>query len=654
MRARTINSLVVAAALAAGLVATAGEKWEPIPAAELALKDDPLRPGAAAVVLYREVFTDHVKSSETHHVRIKVLTPEGKKYADIEIPFWKGRLDLKDLEARVIQPDGRAVPFTGNVYEKTVARARGVKLLAKTFTLPDVGVGSILELKYRLEWGEYELLAPDWEIQGELSLRRGRFTVRPYAGPFVGPASSLQWGYRLPPGKSLVPQGTDHVLEVENIPAFEREEFTLPEGMLKVRVRFYYAPMDALHPELFWNKAGKRRYEETEKFLKKRKPVRQELARLVRSGDDAKTKLRKLYARAQQLAQQSYKRRQWERARGTEDKLKANKNVEEFLKRGYGSGLEVNRYLVALARAAGFEADVVWLSTRSEEIFNRKMLIEGQLNAHVVWAKAGAQEYYLDPATRWCPFGLLPWDHTGVEGIRPTKNGAIFIQTPEPVSTKSVVERRATLRLNEDGSVEGRVVVGYEGHRAIGWRFEAEDEDEEARRRMLEQDLKNWLPDTASVQLEEAGPWEESGAPLRAVFEVKLPEFAAAIGQRLLLPIGIFQTEGRQAFGHGRRAHGVYFRTPWQELDDITIELPKGYRVEGLPAARTTPTNFGRYEIRSESDGERLRVRRRFVMDRIFFSLNNYPQLQEFYNRVRAGDELQAVLQSTSLAERPR
>jgi len=35
--------------------------------------------------------------------------------------------------------------FDGKVYEQTIVKAKGVKFLAKTITLPDVQVGSIIE-----------------------------------------------------------------------------------------------------------------------------------------------------------------------------------------------------------------------------------------------------------------------------------------------------------------------------------------------------------------------------------------------------------------------------------------------------------------------------------------------------------------------------
>jgi hypothetical protein len=76
------------------------------------------------------------------------LSEEGRKYADIEIPFFKGAGGVRKIQARTIRPDGSVINFDGKIYEKTIVKAKGVKYLAKTFTLPEVQVGSIIEYRY--------------------------------------------------------------------------------------------------------------------------------------------------------------------------------------------------------------------------------------------------------------------------------------------------------------------------------------------------------------------------------------------------------------------------------------------------------------------------------------------------------------------------
>ncbi len=129
-------------------VCWSADDWLPISTEELKMMSEPKAPGAPAVFLYRQVERDDLASHENLYYRIKILTEEGRKYADVEIPFLKysgsSTGNIKNIQARTIHPDGRIVTFDGQIYEKITVKARGFKLLVKTFTLPDVQPGSII------------------------------------------------------------------------------------------------------------------------------------------------------------------------------------------------------------------------------------------------------------------------------------------------------------------------------------------------------------------------------------------------------------------------------------------------------------------------------------------------------------------------------
>jgi hypothetical protein len=100
----------------------------------------PEAPGAPAVYLYRQVDRDDNTHTphEYNYARIKILTEEGRKYADVEIPFFKEEGNIHNIKARTVRPDGSIVNFEGKAFDKTIVKAKGLKFLAKTFTLPDV------------------------------------------------------------------------------------------------------------------------------------------------------------------------------------------------------------------------------------------------------------------------------------------------------------------------------------------------------------------------------------------------------------------------------------------------------------------------------------------------------------------------------------
>ena len=121
------------------------------------MTSEPKAPGAPAIILFRQVDRDDNQSGthEDDYVRVKILTEEGRKYADVQIPYWKGNLKITKFHARTIKPDGSIVNFEGKPFEKTIVKAHGVKLLAKTFAMPEAGVGSILEYSYRIEFDSF-------------------------------------------------------------------------------------------------------------------------------------------------------------------------------------------------------------------------------------------------------------------------------------------------------------------------------------------------------------------------------------------------------------------------------------------------------------------------------------------------------------------
>jgi uncharacterized protein DUF3857 len=126
--------------------AKAGIGFQPVSPDELKLTSEPQAPGAPAIILYRQVDRDdngHT-SHEDNYVRIKILTEEGRKYANVEIPFLKGSQSIVNVKARTIMADGSTADFGGQVFEKYLVKGKGIKYLAKTFTLPDVQVGSII------------------------------------------------------------------------------------------------------------------------------------------------------------------------------------------------------------------------------------------------------------------------------------------------------------------------------------------------------------------------------------------------------------------------------------------------------------------------------------------------------------------------------
>lgn len=632
-----------------GLTAGAAKKgeWLPITDEERRFTEVPGNPGAPAVLLYRENYSDDVDSFDRHYFRIKILTDEGRKYGDVEILYWKALFKVEDIQARTIRPDGTVVPFNGKVFDKVLIKHKGLKIQAKTFTLPEVEVGSIIEYRYTLSpWP----LNTHWTIQHELFTRRARFFFRPY----LQSSYNIRWVSYLSRGRpgpvSNEKEGTVE-LAVQNLPAFHKEEFMPPEKMLQERVAFYYTREWDETPDAFWKREGKEWHDVAEKFIGKRKGIEQAVAAIVDPADPPETKLRKLYARVQQIRNLSYEEEKTEKEEKRE-KLKDSNNVEDVWKRGYGWRDEITRLFVALARAAGFQAASARVSQRDEYFFMRDLLDWRQLNNEVAIVRLGDRDRFFDPATPFCPFGLLRGYRAGVQGLRLDPQGGVFIKTPDPTPDQAFISRRAELTLDDEGSLNGSLEVAFHGQEALDRRLNAVDEDEAGRRSDLEDYIRNALPSGAEVTLEEVKGWDQTEEPLVARFRLAIHGLGVSTGRRLLLPLGVFHTNKGNPFEVQTRKHDVYFDYPYQQEDEITIQLPSGLRVETLPQPSRASSGVGDFELVSENDGGSLRIHRRMRLNRYYFSVSQYSELRNFYSAMRTGDGEQAVLQISEVGQR--
>ena len=618
------------------------------------MTSEPLAPGAPAIILYRQVDRDdNVKTPhEDHYLRIKILTEEGRTNANVEIPFSKESEDVGHVHARTIRPDGSIVEFDGKVFEKTLAKrrfqGRQQKYLAKTFTLPDVQVGSIIEYYYTFDFHEYELFSSRWILSNELFTREARFSLKPFFGGGAYQTFNLRWSWNHLPDGTAPPKGeADKIirLEASNIPPFPEEDFMPPPDELKSRVDFIYEEgLVGKEQAGYWKDLGKKRNGQMESFVGKRKAMEEAVAQIVSAGDPQETKLRKIYDRVQQIRNTTYE------VRKTEEQIKRENekpldNVEEVWKRGYGNGAQLTWLFLGLARAAGFEAYGCFVSARNEYFFTPITMQGSKLNANVVLVKLNGKDLYFDPGGAFTPFGMLEWSETGVAGLRLDKDGGTWIKTTLPEPSESRIERVGKFKLSDTGDLEGKLTVTYTGLQAMNHRVAERHADDVARKKFLEERVTAQIEGAAEAELTNKPDWASSEAPLVAEFNLKVLGWASNAGSRAVIPAAIFAADEKGTFEHANRVHPIYFDYPFEKADDITVELPPGWQVKSVPAPQDQGTKAVAYVLKVDATPGSLHLTRKLSINIMLLDAKYYSALRNFYQLVRTSDGQQIVLQ---------
>jgi hypothetical protein len=643
--------------------------WPPVSPDELSMTSIKEQPGAPAVILLREETDDDMNSAHTVYERIKILTDAGREYANVELPYSRRGFSISGISGRTIHSDGSIVQFEGKPFDKTVVKGNGIRINVKSFTLPDVQIGSIIDFKYSLRYQDNMVSAPEWQVQSELFQRKASFKFIPFQNhgnrEIMLDHGQLSNGVAWTPflDKGPLPQlhtvnqsslATIHDvgewvdLTRENIPAFVEEPFMPPADMLKLRVYFYY--QESLKTDDYWKSQGKFWNKDVDSFVGKNRGIGGALAKIIAPTDSAEQKIRKTYAFVSTLENQDYIPERTRQEQKMLD-LKINKGVDDVLDHRSGTHDQLNRLFVSMVRVAGISASLMWVPDRSEEVFTKEFLSTSQFDAELAIVQLDGKDVFLDPGTKFCPYGIIDWRYTAVTGLRQNGKGADIAQTPGPAYNQAITTRVANVSLDDHGLLTGMVGLTFKGILAMSRRQEAGKTDAEGRKKMLEDQLREILPGDSEISLVNSPDWDGIETPLFAQFHVSCP-FAVPAGKRLMLAQHLFQVSEKPRFSAAQRNNAVYFHFPWQEVDEVHIKIPPGMEIESLAPNDSVKLEYALYQAQQKQEApDKIFSRRDFIMGAGVFTPEKYKELKGFFDKVKADDDQPALARmSTSVA----
>jgi Domain of Unknown Function with PDB structure (DUF3857)/Transglutaminase-like superfamily len=617
------------------------DNWTQPTPDELKMTSEPGAPGAAVTCLSMSVW-DEYNRAQTHqiYVRMKILTEEGRKYADIEIPY-DSDFVFKSVEARTVHSDGSAIVFSGEPYDKSIEKDKHSQRTAKVITLPDVQVGSILEYRIVYVLGRYISYYPRWYVQRRFFVRKAHYEYAPD-----------QVDYLIPRFFPVLPKGAEvrvdtkrkvYSLDIENVPPLVDEDYQPPMESLSYRVLFYYT--DAKSPDDFWKKEGASWSKSVDGFLYP-SDLRAAAAQITGGNANAMDKTKALYGAVMKFENTDFTRERTN-AENKADRVKIENAVDIWkAKRGYSN--EIALLYVALARASGLNAYVARVVDRSEAIFLPEYASMSQLNDFIAIVSVDGKDVFLDPGARYCPFGVLDWKHAGTRGLRQTDHGTELMVTPSLGYKSSSVMRSADLSIDASGVVTGTLRVSMTGISALVWRQGALSSDELEVHRRLVETLKKGLPAGLEIKVNEIKGLADYEAPLVAVIDVK-GTLGNLAGKRMIVPATLFATDSLDPFEEKTRVNPVDLEFPYVMQDEVTVHVPESLTAESVPqnAEVTLPRN-ALYRAGFKQENSQIKSSRLLLIANNLYSTDEYGALREFFQKMTAKDKEQATLKVAS------
>ena len=639
--------------------AAGADEWRPVTPEELALKSPKVESDADAEAIFWEVRIDDSSDEDLslqHYVRVKIFTDRGReKYSKFDIPFTKG-MKIKDVAARVTKPDGSAVEIQkDDIFEREIIKANGLKVKAKSFAIPNVESGVIVEYRYKEVISDAGASGMRLKFQRDIPVE----TLSYYYKPYEKKTPNYQ-SFNFDDTKFVEDKKGFWVATRKNVVALKEEPRMPPEDQVvpwmllqSVRVNITNASIfsltisikDPSNPAIYWGSVGTEKAYLTKFMNKPDKEIKKAAVDITADASTPEEKLQKLYQFCQaQISNTTFDTTLTDDQR---KKLPEIKALGDVLKRKAASSQFVDMLFGAMANSLGYETRIAFSGDRSEMFFKPEMTNESFIHPAAIAVKVDDGWKFFNPGMSFLPYGALVWYEEGVWALLVGEKSFSWVKTPSSEVEKAVAKRTAKLKLLDDGTLEGEIRIEYADQLGLGHKLESYDKSASKLEEDFKAEIKGRLS-TAEISNLVIENISDPNKPVVYAFKVHIPGYAQKTGKRLFLQPSFFEHGEPSLFSSATRKYDIYFHYPWSEKDHITIELPLGFALDNPDAPAPVKPEMTQgvcgqsIKMRVTTDGRTLIYDRSFFFGghgTIFFPVQNYTSLKTLFDLFHQADD---------------
>lgn len=570
----------------------------------------PLDTAAAAVILFDKGHFTERDFKFTRHIRIKILKNAGTFWGDwrINVPFKSDiRATTYNLQDETIQEDHLR---NSSIFEEQIID----RFYVYKFFLPNVKVGSIIEIKY-----SHPGLPFEWRFQERIPVVYNELILE--KSVYIN-FSKIQMGFE------PIHAESDIKWFVKDMPAFNVEPHLNDYGNYVTKFLFQLASVGwpGLHSEIStsWRNVCNVLLDyqwfggilESTAFLNdKAKEIRE-------SGKSEQEKIGMAYDYIY-------------------DNIKWNKQFSAFCTIDYranfktnhsGNSAEINLLLVALLNKIGIKAYPVVLSTRDNGLLIRHFPAIDRINYVVAFVRYGDADLLLDATSEHLVPGVLPEYCLNGEGLIVMRDSEVWINLNRSYTIQK--SQFINIQINDDGTTSASVSQKFGQYEFLTW--------------MEHHDIKTKYDQEKAISLYrkkhpqlhivryEVSEIDKKNLSVTESMEVDLDDHVLDIGNEMLFSPFILSDYLENPFKSESRKYPVDLGAPSGYSSLVAIRLPERFTVKSLPESIRLVGLDGAisFTLLADSQASLIQLKATVMIKKPVFSEGEYQELRLFFSEV--------------------
>lgn len=302
----------------------------------------------------------------------------------------------------------------------------------------------------------------------------------------------------------------------------------------------------------------------------------------------------------------------------------------------YGDCKALSNYMISLLKEAGIKANYVVVKSGAGESGLQEDFPSPSYFDHVIaCVPNGKDSIWLECTSQTNPIGYMGSFTGNRKVLLIDEDGGHVVQTPILKAKDNFQSRTTKVLVNADGSMTAEINTHLTGEQQELQHQLIHDLTKEDREKYL-----NSVLNLGTYQVDQS-KYTELPSRIPAVDEylhVQSSNYVSLTGKRMfIVPNFVNKSQTRLTIDDARK-YPIRFKTAFQDIDTIKIEVPLNYQLESLPKSVVIHNQFGDFEMNFMVINNQIEVVRTQTRHIAEFPATAYPELVTYFDKIYKAD----------------
>ncbi|RZJ73437.1 MAG: DUF3857 domain-containing protein, partial [Flavobacterium sp.] len=311
--------------------------------------------------------------------------------------------------------------------------------------------------------------------------------------------------------------------------------------------------------------------------------------------------------------------------------------AEKVAQVNYGDCKALSNYMKALLNEIGIQSHLVIIGNDMPSL-NRSFASNRQSNHMILCIPLKNDTTFLECTSQYKPMGFIGYSNADRDVLLITEDGGKVVRTPTYSPKDNYQLSKVKITVKDDGLTDISIKTNY-GNAQFEDNFPLLlQEPAEQRKELIE---RNEILGAEMVNFKLEQP-NKAIPEMTAEINLKTNQLFTKGGDKLFLTLN--QTNRKEAVPAKVENRKTYFSVPfgYNDEDEISFTLPKGYAIDFLPKDINITSEFGSYSAKFSVKENVITYNRTQTMTDKKYPPAKYNEYVDFYKKIYQADKLKA------------